>query len=346
VAADLLVDDERQTAGDDGCLDLSVLVVSYNTREYTENCLRSLDEQTRGIRFEVIVVDNASCDGSVEMVAEKFPHVRLFALEENRGFARANNFAAERALGRYLLLLNPDTLVLDGAVTKLHEFATRHPRAGIYGGRTLDGDGKLDPSCCWAAMTPWSLFCRASGLSSVFPGTALFDSETYGGWQRDDVREVSIITGCFLLIERRIWNELGGFDGRYFMYGEEADLCLRAGERNYRPLFCPTAEIIHYGGKSEKVRADKVVRLMAARALLIDAHWNRPWRGFGRAMQALWALRRKIAWEITALVRPAHAAERVDTYREIWRRRREWLRPEEVPVTNRPRERQAGESPQ
>lgn len=316
-------------------LDLSVLVISFNTREFTLDCLRSLYAQTHGPSFEVIVVDNDSQDGSADAIACEFPESRLFALKENIGFARANNLAAENANGRYLLLLNPDTIVLDSAVTKLLEFGEQHPAAGIYGGRTFDGDGKLDPASCWAEMTPWSFFCLGVGLTTLFPGSATFNPESYGSWKRDDVRNVAVVTGCFFLIERRVWEQLGGFDRRFFMYGEEVDLCLRAAEAGYRPLFCPTAEIIHFGGKSENFRADKVVRLMAARALLVEVHWQAHWHAFGRFMQVAWVLRRMAGWAVLAALGKPHARDHYATFRETWRRRAEWFRPDEVPATKR-----------
>jgi hypothetical protein len=147
---------------------VSVLVVSYNTRAMTLDCLRSLAAETR-VPHEVIVVDNASTDGSAGAIAAEFPGVRLMAETVNHGFAGANNLAAARARGDYLLLLNPDTVVLDGAVDRLLAFARRRPEAGIWGGRTLYGDGRLNPASCWRRMTPWNLFCRASGADRPLP---------------------------------------------------------------------------------------------------------------------------------------------------------------------------------
>ena len=141
---------------------LSVIVVSYNTRAMTLDCLASLRDETRA-DFETIVVDNASTDGSAEAIAAAFPEMVLLAETANHGFAGANNLAARRARGEYLLLLNPDTLVLDGAVDRLLAFARARPEAGIWGGRTLYGDRSLNPASCWGRMTLWNLFCRACG---------------------------------------------------------------------------------------------------------------------------------------------------------------------------------------
>ena len=203
----------------------------------------------------------------------------LLAETANHGFAGANNLAARRARGEYLLLLNPDTLVLDGAVDRLLAFARANPRAGIWGGRTLYGDRSLNPASCWGRMTLWNLFCRASGLTGVFPRSELFNSEAYGGWDRGSERAVDIVTGCFLMIRRETWEALGGFDPAFFMYGEEADLCLRARALGAAPRVTPEAEIVHYGGAADTVRADKMVRLLSGKISLIDRHfpaWQRP----------------------------------------------------------------------
>jgi GT2 family glycosyltransferase len=301
---------------------VSVIVVSYNTRELTREALRSLLEQTRREPTEVLVVDNASSDGSAEMIRAEFPGLTLMALDKNIGFAAANNLAAERAGGEYLLLLNPDTVVLDRAVERLLEFARSRPEAGIWGGRTLFADRTLNPTSCWARQTPWSLFCRASGLSTVFKGSGVFDSEGYGGWKRDSQREVDIVTGCFFLIRREMWTRLGGFDPAFFMYGEEADLCLRARKLGVRPMVTPDATIVHYGGASEKVREDKLVRLLRAKAMLIRRHWPAWQVGYGVLMLELWSFSRGLGARVLSFNKKYR--ESGAAWRGAWRRRAEW----------------------
>jgi GT2 family glycosyltransferase len=305
--------------------ELSILIVSYNTRELTLECLRSVERETRA-DHEILVVDNASRDGSADAVRAEFPGVRLFALSENLGFARGNNLAAERASGEWLLLLNPDTVVLDGAIDRLLAFARSRPEAGIFGGRTLRPTGVLDPTSCWARPTPWSMFCRATGLARLFAGGRWFDPEAMGGWQRDTVREVDIVTGCFLLLSRSLWQELGGFDPEFFMYGEEADLCLRAKQRGKASLVCPDATIIHYAGASEQVRADKTVRLFRAKARLIRKHWAPGSRAFGLAMLYLWAWSRMAAFALATRGGAAGESGPREVWRAIWQRRAEWAR--------------------
>lgn len=301
---------------------VSVIIVSYNTRELTRQAIASLIEQTPDLPMEVLVVDNASTDGSAAMIREAFPGVALTALDENIGFAAANNLAAKSAVGEYLLLLNPDTIVLDRAVERLVEFARSTPEAGIWGGRTLNADRTLNPTSCWARQTPWSLFCRGTGLSTLFKGSKIFDSESYGGWARDTVRQVDIVTGCFFLIRRETWNGLGGFDPAFFMYGEEADLCLRAAKRGLRPVVTPEATIVHYGGASEKVREDKLVRLLKAKALLIRRHWPAWQAGYGVLMLECWSWSRGAAARVLAFSKKHRDAGAA--WRGAWRRRAEW----------------------
>ncbi len=251
-------------------LDVSVVVVSYEVRDLLAACLDSLLPQVRG-RGEVVVLDNASSDGSAALVRERYPEVVLVASPDNVGFGRGCNAAAQQARGRYLLLLNPDTVVHDGAVDALLDLAARTPEAGMWGGRTVGVDGALDPRSCWGLPTLWSRTCFALGLDSAFRGSRVFDPESLGRWQRDDEREVGMVTGCLLLVERGLWDRLGGFDPRFFMYGEDTDLALRARALGARPRVTPDATVTHVVGASS-ARVDKLVLLMRGKTTLARAH--------------------------------------------------------------------------
>lgn len=304
--------------------EVSVIVVSFNTCEMTLDCLRSIAAETT-VPHEVILLDNASHDGSAEAVARAFPDVHLMAETTNHGFAKGNNLAAEGARGEYLLLLNPDTVVLDGAIDRLCEFARAHPEGMIWGGRTLYGDRSLNPTSCWQRMTLWSVFCAATGLSSAFRNSALFNPEGYGGWKRDSAREVDIVTGAFFLIPRTFWNELGGFDLRYVMYGEEADLCLRARARGAHPMITPAATIVHYVGASEQVRGSKIVMLLKAKIRLILQHFPAGQKAAAAWMLRLWPLSRYVAATVRArLSRSEGARQKAEGWKEVWARRAEW----------------------
>lgn len=303
--------------------EISIVVISFNTRDMTLACLASVHAETR-TPFELIVVDNASTDGSAEAIAQAFPDTILIAETRNHGFAPAHRIAIEHATAPWLLLLNPDTVVLEGAIDKLLDHARETPQAGIWGGRTLFADGSLNPTSAWGRTTPFSIVSRILGLSAIFRRSSFFNSEEIGGWNRDTSREVDIVSGCFFLMRRADWDRLGGFDPAFVMYGEEADLCLRARASGFRPRMTPDATIVHHGGASEAVRADKMVRLMRAKMELIRRHFSPATKGIGGALFALWPLSRALAWTLLARAGRRGAAERASTWHDIWRRRNEW----------------------
>lgn len=304
--------------------ELTVIVISYNTRVLTLAALRTLYQTTLCTRFRTVVLDNASADGSADAVAEAFPQVELIRSGENLGFARANNEVAALARTEWLLLLNPDTEVHAGAIDNLMDFARAHPEAGIYGGRTVFPDGALNPGSCWNRITPWSVFCSATGLTAAFPRNDLFDTEGLGNWQRDSERAVDIVSGCFFLIRRELWNRLGGFDLRYFMYGEEADLCLRAQTMGAHPRITPTAEIMHLAGASSATRVGKRLLVIKARMTLIRDHWPAWQIPAGVAMMWLWAWLRLVASAVLSPLGKGGRA-RLTYWSEIWRKRGDWL---------------------
>src|SRR5688500_266706 len=305
-------------------MDLSVLVISYNTRDLTLACLESVDAQARDVDFEVSVVDYACTDGSADCLAGRFPQAKLIALQQNVGFARGNNLAAQQASGEYLLLLNPDTVVLDGAIQKALAFARARPEIGIVGGRTFFADMSLNYTSCHGRPTPWSLFCMGTGLSSLARRSRLFNPESLGSWKRDTEREVDVVTGCFCLLPRASWDELRGFDESFFMYGEDTDLCIRARNLGRRCAICPDARLIHHGGRSERVRADRMVRLFRAKAQLFRKHWSPRAARFGVRMLSLWTFTRMIAHFVLAATQ-IRGKTSYEAWRQIWRRRAEFV---------------------
>lgn len=258
--------------------EVSIIMVSYNTAQMTVDAIRSVYDTAPDVDFELLVYDNDSTDGSADRIAESFPardypSLTLVRLADNVGFAKANNIAAKQARGRYLLLLNPDTIVLKGAVQGLLAFAHARPEARIWGARNITGDGTLDLGSVWGRMTLWSVFCFAIGFQQRFKNSPLLNPEAYGGWDRTTEREVDVVTGCFFLVDADLWQKLDGFDERFFMYAEEADFCRRAQALGARPRFTPDVEIIHYGGASEALRAKQIARLFAAKIALAQKHW-------------------------------------------------------------------------
>jgi GT2 family glycosyltransferase len=271
----------RRDEPDDGkavaTFDVSVCIVSWNVKDLLRDCLNSLKAQAGNVRYETIVVDNASSDGSAEMVQREFPWVKLVDPKDNLGFGRANNLAYRHSTGRWVLLLNPDTVVLDRAIEKLVQFADRHPEAGAVGGRTLKRDGvSLERSCCWGSPGLWPLFCKGLGLHIIFKNSPIFNREAMDYWQRDSVREVGVITGCCLMIRRDVYEQTGGFDDHFFMYAEETDLCWRIRKTGGRLVFCPEAQIIHLVGESaKKATSNRLFHINRALLKLFRKHYGK-----------------------------------------------------------------------
>ncbi len=258
--------------------EVSIILVSYNTASYIQTALNSLIQETVLTSYEIIVVDNASSDNSVA-VLQQLPQVKLIQSEKNLGFAGGVRLGVQAAKGNYLLLLNPDTVILNAAVDRLVTFARAHPRNGIWGGVTLNKDLSLNSQHAWSRPTITSLLFSAIGLSKLFSQTCLFNYANYGCWQRDSVKSVDIISGCFFLTSRELWDKLDGLDASFFMYAEEADYCLRAKQLGYQPIVTPEATIIHHGGVSHSHFSGKMIKLLKGKVELIHRHvpaWKQP----------------------------------------------------------------------
>lgn len=319
----------HQQSGDGGgrdAIDVSIIVVSFNTREMTLECLRSIVRETVDVTYEVQVIDNCSSDGSFDAIRDEFGMDSRFVIESassNLGFAGANNLLAGSSRGEFILLLNPDTVVLDRAIDRLVDFARTHPENGIWGGRTFYGDGTLNPTSCWGPFTVWSELCAAAGLRALLPGSRIFHPRGYGGWDRGTIREVGVVTGCFFLMRLIDWRRFDGFDQEFFMYGEETDLCMRAIADGMRPIVTPDAAIIHHGGASERVAVEKMIRLQDGQIRIFRRHFSP--LGFEAVYQAmrLGVLARA---SIVGVRRMLGSGEDENRWAELWRRRAEWTR--------------------
>ena len=283
-------------------MDVSIIIVNYNTREITRDCLASVYEQTVGIEFEVILVDNASGDGSAEMVREEFPQVELIANPENRGFAAANNQGMARARGGFILLLNSDTIVLENAVAQAVNFARQHPAAAVVGCRVLNRDGSLQPTCFRYPRT-FHLLLGALYLNRLFPRNRVFGHERLGAWARDDVREVEVVTGCFMLVRRRALDQVGLMDESFFMYGEETDWCYRFRRAGWKLLFTPAARIIHLGGASSKKNPAMLLHLRGSILRFVRKHRSGLQYRLSCLLVSLFFALRTPFWFLAALLR-------------------------------------------
>jgi O-antigen biosynthesis protein len=231
---------------------LSVIIVNYNVKYFLEQCLKSVFISGKDMEMEVFVVDNNSVDGSVEMVKEKFPKVKLIANKENTGFSHANNQAIKKAAGEYVLLLNPDTVVEDNTFPRVVEFMDKTPDAGGLGVKMIDGQGVFLPESKRGLPTPSVAFYKIFGLSALFPKSRIFGKYHLGYLDNDKIHSVDVLSGAFMLMRKSVLDKTGYLDETFFMYGEDIDLSWRIIQAGYKNYYFPQTRIIHYKGESTK----------------------------------------------------------------------------------------------
>ncbi len=246
--------------------DVSIIIVNWNTRELLRDCIKSVYENTHDVSYEIIVVDNNSSDGSAAMVSESFGDVKLVCNSTNAGFAAANNQGMSEATGRYVLLLNSDTVVLESAIDRSVEWMDSHGGAAVMGCRVLNPDRSMQRTCF---MFPSVLNCflLTSYLSKLIGG-GFFGREQMQSWRRDSEREVDVVTGCFMLVRSEAIEQIGMMDEDYFVYGEETDWCWRFKESGWDVVFSPVGEIVHYGGQSSRQSAGAMMLQLRGSILL------------------------------------------------------------------------------
>lgn len=238
-------------------MDLSVIVVSYNTRRLLDDCLASLYvAETPPGGMEVIVVDNASSDGSVELVAAKYPQAVLIAEKENRGYSAANNLGAAVARGQYLLYLNSDTVVSAKALAAPLAYLRASPQVGALTVRLIYPNGERDPDNHRGFPTPWNAFCHFTGLSRLFPQSPRFNGYFRSYEDFSQIHSVPVIAGSYMMMPRDLDRRLGGWDETYFFYGEDIDYCYRIGEAGFEIIYYPLVEVLHYKGASSGLRKE------------------------------------------------------------------------------------------
>jgi GT2 family glycosyltransferase len=231
---------------------LSVIIVNYNVKYFLEHCLASVFKAGRQISMEVFVVDNNSVDGSVSMIKEKFPQVQLIENKLNAGFSKANNQAIKLAVGEFVLLLNPDTVVEESTFEKCLSFMNDHPDAGAAGVKMIDGKGHFLPESKRSLPTPAIAFFKVFGLSAIFPKSKIFGRYHLGYLDRNQVHSVEILSGAFMFLRKNTIDKVGYLDEDYFMYGEDIDYCYRILKNGYKNFYLPDTTIIHYKGESTK----------------------------------------------------------------------------------------------
>ncbi len=259
---------------------LSIVIVNYNVKHFLEQCLHSVEKACKDIETEVFVVDNNSVDGSTGMIIQKFPNVKLINNKKNLGFSKANNQAMRKASGEYVLLLNPDTVVEENTFVKVLAFMDEHPDAGGLGVKMIDGKGKFLPESKRGLPTPWVAFYKIFGLSSLFPKSKVFGKYHLSYLDKDEIHEIDILAGAFMLMRKSVLDEVGLLDEDFFMYGEDIDLSYRITKGGFKNYYFPGTTIIHYKGESTKKGSLNYVR-MFYNAMIIFArkHFSKQYAG-------------------------------------------------------------------
>lgn len=273
----------EETPHTDSLPDITICIVSWNRADLLEQCLQSIYETDQDATFEVIVVDNASADSSPDMVSRLFPQVQILVNADNRGFGRANNQAIEIGRGRYFLILNPDTLLMDRTLDQMIAFLEDHPRAAVVTGKVYESNSldEVRISYDYRDLTPGFLFrndlATVGGLHRIFPGNDRIAGWVWGGSDPEIAQRVSQVTGAFMGVRREAIDEVGMFDERYFLYMEETDWCRRFRQAGWEIHYTPDSAIVHISEGSSQLRTDRNQLYYNSIKLYLHKHFG--WSG-------------------------------------------------------------------
>jgi len=240
-------------------IDLTIIIVNYNTKDLLENTIQSVIDTIQSIKYEIVVVDNSSSDGSIELVKKKYPQVNLIENKDNLGFPKANNIGIKKAVGRYILLLNSDTKVLEMCIEKCVEYMDSNIEVGALGCKLVLANGNLDHACKRGFPTPEASLYYILKLHKLFPDSKKFGQYTLNYLPINEINEVDALTGAFMMVRKEVISKVGLLDETFFMYGEDLDWCFRIKEAGYMVIYYPEATTIHYKGGSSKRRRYKTI---------------------------------------------------------------------------------------
>jgi GT2 family glycosyltransferase len=285
--------------------DVAVIIVNWNTRELLRDCLRSIRADAGPVQCHVIVVDNASTDGSAEMVARDFPDVQLIASTENRGYAAAINRGLARAQGRYCLVLNSDIIVCEGAIHKTVAWADEHPDVGVLGCQVRVDRSEVQMTC-FRFPSVLGVLLQELGLAKTFKHNRFFGRDWMLWWSRDSTRAVDVVSGMFLLVRQTALQQVGPMDESYFLFFEETDWCYRFARAGWKRVFWPGAWVIHrHGGGLSQKRAGARILVQYQKSALIFFKKHRSLAAYAlvRGMLGVRCLVRGVTWSLRRLGR-------------------------------------------
>ncbi|MCL4338869.1 glycosyltransferase family 2 protein [Patescibacteria group bacterium] len=294
---------------------LSVIIVNFNTYSFLSKCLESIKRSNVILeKIEIIVVDNNSGNKEAERIKETFSYVNLIKNRENIGFAKANNQAIKKSLGKYVLLLNPDTIVKKGTFETMLKFMEKNVKVGVATCRVNLVSGQIDDACNRGFPSPWNAFCHFSGLAKLFPQSKFFNGYHLGFWNMEQVHEIDSCVGAFLLVRREVGERVGWLDEDYFWYGEDIDFCYKVKNAGWKVMYVPTTSILHYKGVSGGIKkhsqhlslADKKIKYLATRSrfevmrIFYEKHYKKKYPEWIRAI-VLWGIKLKEYLSLAAL---------------------------------------------
>lgn len=238
-------------------MDLSICIVNWNTKNLLRDCIKSIYQKTRGISFEIIIVDNASRDGSVEMLKKEFPQCKVISSNCNLGFSKGNNVAIKQAKGTYILFLNPDTELKTQAIVGMMRFLEGNSEYGAVGCKLLNKDNSIQFACARKFPTPFTQFCFLTLLDRIFSRSKFFSTAEMRHWNHRNSRDIDCLSGACIMTRKTIVDQLSGFNENYFMYAEDIELCYRIRNNGWLIYYLSEEEIYHFSGASSNQVSDK-----------------------------------------------------------------------------------------
>ena len=286
-------------------VDLSFIVVSWNAKQFLIECLKSIEKEVSGFKHEIIVVDNGSSDGSVEILKENFLGVSLICNGMNLGFAKANNIGIQKCQGKYICLINSDVTLLEGCLHTMVRFMDMHPSIGILGPRILNSDFTKQNSCKYFP-TLVNEFFRAIAMDTIFIGTR-FNTVFKPHSSPDVIKKVDVLSGCFWMVRKEAFIQVGLFDERFFIYAEDKDLCKRFKDRGWQVVYNPDAQVIHYGGASSANAPIRFyIELQRANLKYWEKHFNRRGKYLYSVIMFLYHVNRVLGYRLAQALRGAN----------------------------------------
>ena len=254
---------------------LSIIIIQYNAPSFTEQCLCSVEAACKDLDVEVLVVDNASTTGHADYLTKRFPFIQLVLNTRNTGFAKANNQALQIAKGKYVLFLNPDTLLPENALQNCITFFERNEHAGAIGLRMIDGSGRFLPESKRAFPSPLVSLYKLVGLAAIFPRSSLFNKYALGNLPDDGIHAVDVLSGACMMVRKTLLDSTGGFDEQFFMYAEDIDLSYRLQQQGFTNYYLGNTTIIHFKGESTQKQNLRYIRLFyTAMLLFVRKHYT------------------------------------------------------------------------